>query len=124
MFAFVSLVKNLVSLVKNLVSFVVKIRVLSPSPFRDSVIPLFRHSKNNSRSGAVMMEYVIVAVLIAAACVVGVLVFSRTVARGWAISGTGTTLQPGKTAEMQKKSQEKAREETEVGENYHDTFHD
>jgi len=70
------------------------------------------------------MEYVVVAVLIAAACVVGVLVFSRATARGWMISGTGTTLQPEKTAEMQKKAQAKTGEETQVGEDYHDSFHE
>jgi len=92
----------------------------SGNRFRHSVTPSFRHSQ----SGAVMMEYVIVAVLIAAACVVGVLVFSRSVARGWMISGTGTTLQSGKAAELQKKAQDKAAEESKIGENYHDSFHD
>lgn len=43
------------------------------------------------RSGAALMEYVIVAVLIAVACLVGVVVFGRGIIRNTDIMGKGAT---------------------------------
>ena len=88
--------------------------------FRNSVIPFFRHS----RAGAVKMEYVIIAVLIAAACVVAVMALGRAITRGWMISATGTAGQGSRAGEMGKAAGNKAVEEAQIGENYNELFHD
>jgi Flp pilus assembly pilin Flp len=43
------------------------------------------------RMGATMMEYVIIAVLIAAACLVGVIVYNRVIVRNTDVMGKGIT---------------------------------
>ena len=81
----------------------------------------FRYRK--SRRGAVMMEYVIIAVLIAAACVAGVLVLSRATARGWGVSSRGATANHTEAASRQKASQNQTGEDAGVAEDYHDSMH-
>jgi Flp pilus assembly pilin Flp len=76
-----------------------------------------------SRRGAVMMEYVIVAVLIAAACVLGVLVLSRAIARGWTVSGKGSTLEHGAAADLQQKAWQLGEQDKKAAEDYHDAMH-
>jgi Flp pilus assembly pilin Flp len=84
----------------------------------------FRYpSLRHARRGAVMMEYVVIAVLIAAACVCGVLVVSRSIARGWGVSARGTTLDHTAAAEKRAASQDAVENDAKVAEDYHDTMH-
>ena len=53
-------------------------------------------------AGAVMMEYVIVAVLIAAACVAAVYYFGRNVSDGMEVAGKGVAGQGKEAANKQK----------------------
>jgi Flp pilus assembly pilin Flp len=83
-----------------------------------------RHDKTNSNQrGAVMMEYVIVGVLIAAACVIGVVVFSRSLLYGFDMGGKGATADSAKV----KKNQELTRQQLDVDSRdakaYHDSMH-
>jgi Flp pilus assembly pilin Flp len=82
-----------------------------------------RDKANNKRRGAVMMEYVIVGVLIAAACVIGVVVFSRSVLYGFDVTGKGATADSAKA----KKNQEQYRQQLDVDSKdakaYHDSMH-
>ena len=76
------------------------------------------------RSGAVTLEYVILAVLIAAAVVLAVVVFSRSIATMFIAAGEGTTLQHTKAQkdlEMRKADRVK---DGQVARDYHDAFHE
>ena len=76
-----------------------------------------------SRRGATMMEYVIIAVLVAAACVFAVAAFSRTIARGWGVSARGSSLNHTEAAEKQKCNQDATGEEGKQAADYHDLMH-
>lgn len=73
--------------------------------------------------GAVMMEYVIVAVLIAAACVVAVAMFGRTIVGMFSVAAKGAT---GDSREA-KNTQDVVREDqvtnAETAGGYHDGMH-
>ena len=61
------------------------------------------HPSRRGRRGAALMEYVIVAVLIAAACLVGVIVFGRGIVRNADIAtkaAAGRGVRAGEAAEI------------------------
>ena len=73
--------------------------------------------------GAVMMEYVIVAVLIAAACVVAVAMFGRTIVGQFGVAanaGAGDTV---KAQDINSKVKTDASENAKTAATYHDSFH-
>lgn len=68
----------------------------------DNVIPPL-HRAAKRRRGAVLMEYVIVAVLIAVACLVGIVVFGRGIVRNTDIAtkaAAGRGVRAGEAAEI------------------------
>ena len=73
-------------------------------------------------NGAVMMEYVIVAVLIAAACVVAVVVFSRSVGGGFVTSARAVTGKHTEAAQMQKQQQADRAADAEKAKMYSDSM--
>ena len=68
-------------------------------------------------TGAVMMEYVIIAVLIAAAVAVGVWYFGRTINNEMRVASHGMAGDDEKAQEMQKKSQENIEKQDEAARN-------
>lgn len=82
---------------------------------------LVRHDRR--RAGGVNMEYVILAVLIAAAVVVAVVVFSRSIVTMFITAGEATTLRETdaqKNLNMRRKDREK---DAAVAKQYHDAMH-
>lgn len=76
------------------------------------------------RSGGVMMEYVILAVLIAAALVVAVVMFSRSVGDGFFVSGKAVTLRE-KSAKQTLESERVRRDnDAAAAKEYHDRMHE
>ncbi len=75
------------------------------------------------QKGAVMMEYVIVAVLIAAACVTAVAMFGRTIVGMFSVAAKGATgdSKDAKTTQDAVRTDQKA-DATKAGE-YHDSLH-
>ena len=94
--------------------------------FKLSKFPIFKPSspRRSAVRGAVMMEYVIVAVLIAAACALAVVVFSRTTARGTGVAARAATLNHTEAAERQRDNQKATEEENQKAKDYHDLMHD
>ena len=76
----------------------------------------------DEEKGAVMMEYVIVAVLIAAACVVGVVVFSRAVGGGFVTPARGVTGNHSEAAEMHRQQQSDRSADGEKAREYSDSM--
>ena len=77
-----------------------------------------------NRAGGVMMEYVILAVLIAAAVVVAVILFSRSVATSFIAAGEGATLRE-KTAKKNYDVNRSHRDDDAVSaRDYHDSMHE
>jgi len=75
------------------------------------------------QKGAVMMEYVIVAVLIAAACVVAVAMFGKTVVGMFGVGATGMT---GKHSDAKAKLdtvEQTTKTDIQAAEDYHDGMH-
>lgn len=82
--------------------------------------------ENNSKQrqrGAVMMEYVIVAVLIAAACVLGVVMFSRSVFYGVEMSAKGATADSAKVKKSQDAYRQQLDQDSKAAKDYHDSMH-
>jgi len=76
------------------------------------------------RAGGVNMEYVILAVLIAAAVVVAVVVFSRSVAGMFIVAGESATLRE-ETAKQTLETQRQRRDsDAGVAKEYHDAMHE
>jgi Flp pilus assembly pilin Flp len=74
--------------------------------------------------GAVMMEYVILSVLIAAAVVVAVIYFGRTIMKQFAAAASATA---GETSDAKKRSKEATKEANKAdtkGDRYNKSFHD
>jgi len=94
--------------------------------FQISKFPIFKLSspRRSAVRGAVMMEYVIIATLIAAACVFAVVVFSRTTARGTGVAARAATLNHTEAAERQRDNQKATEEENQKAKDYHDLMHD
>ena len=77
-----------------------------------------------NRAGGVMMEYVILAVLIAAALIVAVVAFSRSVGDGFFVSGKAVTLRE-KTAKQTLESERVRRDnDAAAAKEYHDRMHE
>ena len=70
------------------------------------------------------MEYVIVAVLIAAACMLGVLLLGRSIARGWGVSVRSAVANANEAAEKQEQRSTKVLSEAEEIRKYNSSFHD
>lgn len=82
-----------------------------------------RHQSADRRAGGVTMEYVILAVLIAAAVVVAVVVFSRSVATMFITASEATTLRETdaqKNLDMRRKDRDA---DAKVSKDYYDTMH-
>lgn len=76
-----------------------------------------------NEKGAVMMEYVIIAVLIAAACVVAVAVFGKTIVGMFDVAGKGASAQHTEAKSTLDKTQtDQGTKATEAGK-YHDSMH-
>jgi cell division protein FtsL len=76
------------------------------------------------RAGGINMEYVILAVLIAAAVVVAVVVFSRSVTSMFVVAGESATLRE-QTAKQTLDAQRKDRDaDAAVSKEYHDVMHE
>lgn len=73
--------------------------------------------------GAVMMEYVIVAVLIAAACVVAVAMFGKTIVGMFDVAGKGATGDHSGAKEALETVQETQSSDAEEASEYHDSMH-
>lgn len=75
------------------------------------------------QKGAVMMEYVIVAVLIAAACVTAVAMFGRTIVGMFSVAAKGATgdSKDAKTTQTAVRSDQKA--DAKAAGTYHDSLH-
>jgi len=83
----------------------------------------FRQQSADRRAGGVTMEYVILAVLIAAAVVVAVVVFSRSVATMFITASEATTLRETdaqKNLDMRRKDRDA---DAKVSKDYYDTMH-
>lgn len=79
--------------------------------------------RKQSERGAVMMEYVIVAVLIAAACILGVVVFSRSILYGFDMSARGATADSDKVKKSQEAYRKQLDEDSKDAKAYHDSMH-
>lgn len=75
------------------------------------------------RAGAVQMEYVILALLVAAACVVAVVVFSRAIAKQFMTSASGASLQHSAAQEDLQQRQKDVTKQGEQAKQYHDSMH-
>lgn len=73
--------------------------------------------------GAVMMEYVIIAVLIAAACVVAVAVFGKTIVGMFNVAGKGASAQHTEAKSTLDKTQEDQGTGADQASEYHDSMH-
>lgn len=96
-------------------------------PSRHRQIALLRSARRRlvrSRTGGVTMEYAILAVLIAAAVVVAVVVFSRSVATMLFTAGDGTTLRHTKAHQDLNMRRGDRNHDAAVAESYHDSMHE
>jgi len=82
-----------------------------------------RDTVNRKRRGAVMMEYVIVGVLIAAACVIGVVVFGRSILYGFDLTGKGATADSAKVKKNQDLTRQQLDVDSQDAKAYHDSMH-
>jgi len=73
--------------------------------------------------GAVMMEYVIVAVLIAAACVVAVAVFGKTIVGMFNVAGKGASAQHTEAKSALDTTQSDQESGAKESSEYHDSMH-
>ena len=73
--------------------------------------------------GAVMMEYVIVAVLIAAACVVAVAVFGKTIVGMFNVAGKGASAQHTEAKSALDTTQSDQEFGAKESSEYHDSMH-
>ena len=76
------------------------------------------------QSGGVNMEYVILAVLIAAAVVVAVVVFSRSIASMFFVAGDGVTMQHTDAKKDLDKYRTDRAKDAAVAKEYHDAMHE
>jgi hypothetical protein len=80
-------------------------------------------SSRYGQRGAVMMEYVIVGVLIAAACILGVVVLGRSVFYGLDLGAKGATADSAKVKKGQTQYRTQLDEDTQGAKEYHDSMH-
>ena len=78
----------------------------------------------SEESGAVQMEYVIIAVLIAAACVLAVLMFGRTIVRMFDTTGRSATGDhTGAHDYLENKARPQQNTDAQRSKDYHDSMH-
>lgn len=84
-----------------------------------------KRGKNISgdRSGGVTMEYVILAVLVAAAAVMAVVVFSRAITKMFLTAGESSTLQHTKAQSNLVKRRNELDKDRKDAAKYHDQMH-
>ena len=70
-----------------------------------------------------MMEYIIIAVLIAAACVLGVVTFGRSILYGFDLLGLSASGDSQKAAEAQKVYRSQLEQNSKAASDYHDSMH-
>ena len=76
------------------------------------------------RAGGVMMEYVILAVLIAAAAVVAVAVFGKTLVNMFNVAGKGAAGQHQAAQKVHEKAVTEQNDGAKTAGEYHDSMHD
>lgn len=76
-----------------------------------------------SDSGAVMMEYVIIGLLIAVGCILAVVLLSRAVFYGFDTAQLGATGDSARVDKTQKEYRKKLDETAKDAGNYHDSLH-
>ncbi len=76
------------------------------------------------RTGAVQMEYVILAVLIAVACGMAVVVLGRAIVASMITASEGTTLRHTDAQESLHKRRQDMQEYSDRARDYHDSFHE
>ena len=72
--------------------------------------------------GSVMMEYVLIAVLIAAVCLIAVIVFSRSVGGGFITTSRAVSGDHTQAAEKQSKQQEDRNRDAEKARTYSESL--
>ena len=82
------------------------------------------HTQKQRNRGAVLLEYVVVGVLIVAACVLGVLVLSRAIFFGWDVSGVGSTGRHESAKNARQGYADQVKKDAQQAEKYHDDFHE
>lgn len=82
-----------------------------------------RHGYRGNRSGAVQMEYLILALLVAAACVYAVFVFGRSVYTSMQAASDGATLRHTEAQEDLIMRREDRQEDADRSRDYHDSMH-
>ena len=95
-----------------------------PPRRRRAIVPSARRRFGRSRSGGVTVEYVVLAVLIAAAVVVAVAVFSRSIAGMFFTAGDGATLRHSKAKQELDMRRGDRDHDTAVAKSYHDSMHE
>lgn len=70
-----------------------------------------------------MMEYVIIAVLIAAACILGVVTFGRSILSGFDVIGLGASGDSQVAADAQKAYRVQLDKNSKAAADYHDSLH-
>lgn len=76
------------------------------------------------RTGGVMMEYVILAVLIAAAVVVAVAMFGKTIVGMFDVAGKGATTRHSEAKSSLDKTRSTQDSDAQAAEQYHDSMHE
>ena len=76
------------------------------------------------RKGAVMMEYVILAVMIAAAALVAIIYFGRTITRQTETAAYAAAGSSGKAVETSKNAKADASDAQSKGDEHNKNFHD
>ena len=76
------------------------------------------------RAGGVMMEYVILAVLIAAAVVVAVAMFGKTLVGMFDVAGKGATTRHSEAKSTLDTTRETQNTDAEKAKQYHDSMHE
>lgn len=83
-----------------------------------------RWQRVRNKSGGVTMEYVLLAVLIAAAVAVAVMVFSRSIASMFITASESSTLREKTSKEHLDKRRQDRDQDVEVSKEYHDAMHE
>lgn len=91
--------------------------------FRKSLIARGFRRMLGEEKGAVMMEYVIIAVLIAAACVVAVAIFGKTIVGMFDVAGKGASAQHTEAKSTLDQTQEDQKTGAGQASQYHDSMH-
>lgn len=77
----------------------------------------------SDETGAVMMEYVIVGLLVAVACLLGIVVFSRAIFGGFDTAQLGATGDSKNSKGAQEHYRKQVGTDSETAKKYHDSMH-